>query len=132
MQPRPPGRTHIYSAARGRDAVMGQKVLEVLDHVCGGSPESLMVALIDDRGLNAAELKRIHALLEAATGRRRSCRRAGRHRAARGLASGVSGHCRHEKAAGRAGETRPGRRPRPNRHRWTHALPGDTSIIPVV
>src|SRR5689334_25117906 len=55
------GRTHIYSAAHDRDAAVGQKVVEVLDQVCGGSPETLMSALIDYRGLDAAELKRIRS-----------------------------------------------------------------------
>jgi len=65
------GRTHIYSAAQDRGAAMGQKVMEVLDQVCGGSPETLMAALIDYRGLDAAELRRIHGMLEAAKSRKR-------------------------------------------------------------
>jgi predicted transcriptional regulator len=65
------GRTHLYSAARNRDATIGQKVLEVLDQVCGGSPAAMMAALIDYRGLKTAELKRIHALLEAAKSQKR-------------------------------------------------------------
>lgn len=65
------GRTHIYSAAHERDTAVGQKVVEVLDQVCGGSPETLMSALIDYRGLDAAELKRVRAMLEAAKSRNR-------------------------------------------------------------
>jgi predicted transcriptional regulator len=65
------GRTHLYSATQNRDAAMGQKVIEVLDQVCGGSPETLMAALIDYRGLDAAELRRIHRMLEAARSRKR-------------------------------------------------------------
>jgi predicted transcriptional regulator len=65
------GRTHIYRAAHDRDTALGRKVLEVLDQACGGSPETLMAALIDYRGLDAAELKRIEALLAAAKARSR-------------------------------------------------------------
>lgn len=65
------GRTHIYRAAHDRDAALGRRVLEVLDQACGGSPETLMAALIDHRGLDAAELERIEALLAAAKSRSR-------------------------------------------------------------
>lgn len=65
------GRTHIYAAAHDRETAVGQKVVEVLDRVCGGSPETLMSALIGYRGLDPAELKRIRSLLEAAKGRQR-------------------------------------------------------------
>ena len=65
------GRTHIYCAAHDRDVAVGQKVVEVLDQVCGGSPETLMSALIDYRGLDGAELKRIRSMLDAAKGRQK-------------------------------------------------------------
>jgi predicted transcriptional regulator len=45
---------------------VGQKVLEVIDHICGGSAEEMVAALLDYRGLSAAELKRIRAMLEEA------------------------------------------------------------------
>lgn len=60
------GRTYIYSAAQPRKASIGRKVVEVLDQVCGGSPEALVNALIDYRGLSDAELKRIRGMLDAA------------------------------------------------------------------
>jgi len=60
------GRTFIYFAAQPREVSIGQKVLEVVEHVCGGSPEELMTALLDYRGLSAQELKRIRALLDQA------------------------------------------------------------------
>jgi predicted transcriptional regulator len=60
------GRTFLYSAAQPREASIGQKVLEVVDHVCGGSPETLVAALLDYRGLRADELKRIQQLLDKA------------------------------------------------------------------
>ena len=58
------GRTFLYSAARPREATVGQKVIEVIDQVCGGSPEALMTAILDYRGLTTAELKRIRNMLD--------------------------------------------------------------------
>ncbi len=49
-----------------RAASIGQKVLEVVDQVCGGSPETLVTALLDYRGLEAEELQRVRQLLEDA------------------------------------------------------------------
>lgn len=60
------GRTHRYSAVHDRRKTMGQIILQVLDQVCGGSPETLMAALLEHRGLKSAELARIEALLAAA------------------------------------------------------------------
>jgi predicted transcriptional regulator len=60
------GRTYVYSAAQPREASVGQKVLEVVDELCGGSPETLVAALLDYRGLRADELKRIRQLLDKA------------------------------------------------------------------
>jgi BlaI family transcriptional regulator, penicillinase repressor len=60
------GRTYVYSAAFQREATAGQKVVEVLDQICGGSPEALMSALIDYRGLTADELQRIRTMLDDA------------------------------------------------------------------
>ena len=60
------GRTYLYSAAQPREASIGQKVLEVVEHVCGGSPEELVTALLDYRGLSPQELKRIRTMLDEA------------------------------------------------------------------
>ena len=60
------GRTFLYAAARPRAASIGQKVLEVVEHICGGSPETLVAALLDYRGLRPDELKRIRQLLDQA------------------------------------------------------------------
>ena len=60
------GRTYLYAAAQPREASIGQKVLEVVDSVCGGSPERLVMALLDYRGLRPDELKRIRHLLDQA------------------------------------------------------------------
>lgn len=58
------GRTYLYSAAQPRRATIGQKVVELVDQVCGGSPETLVTALLDYRGLSADELERIRVMLD--------------------------------------------------------------------
>jgi len=65
------GRTYIYSATQPRQATIGQKVVEVVDNFCGGSPEVLLTALLDYRGLTDAELKRIRAMLDEAKSKKR-------------------------------------------------------------
>ncbi len=61
------GRTFLYAAARPRHDSIGQKVREVVETVCGGSPETLVAALLDYRGLRPDELKRIRKLLDQAS-----------------------------------------------------------------
>ena len=63
---RPDGRTFLYSAAQQRNVRIGQKVREVIETVCGGSPEALVTALLDYRGLSPAELARIRQMLSKA------------------------------------------------------------------
>jgi predicted transcriptional regulator len=60
------GRTFLYTAARPRQDAVGQKVREIVETVCGGSPETLVSALLDYRGLRPDELKRIRQLLDQA------------------------------------------------------------------
>jgi len=60
------GRTHFYSPLVSRDTNLKQRVVELLDRACGGHPERLMAALMEQRGLSADEVKRIEALLETA------------------------------------------------------------------
>lgn len=64
------GRTFLYRAAQARETSIGRKVLEVVDGLCGGSPEQLMSALLDYRGLTPQELKRIRAMLDDARARK--------------------------------------------------------------
>jgi predicted transcriptional regulator len=71
------GRTFLYSAARPREETVGQKVIEVIDQVCGGSPEALMTAILDYRGLTPSELKRIRSLLDVAKGTLKSSKKKG-------------------------------------------------------
>jgi BlaI family transcriptional regulator, penicillinase repressor len=66
MTHRVDGRTFLYSAAQQRNASIGQKVREVIETVCGGSPEALVTALLDYRGLSPTELERIRQMLSKA------------------------------------------------------------------
>src|SRR5437773_1675958 len=64
------GRTFLYRPARPRNDTIGQKVREVIENVCGGSPETLVTALLDYRGLRPEELRRIRQLLDEAQARK--------------------------------------------------------------
>src|SRR5262245_454434 len=66
LKHREDGRTYVYSAAQPRETSVGLRVLEVVEHVCRGSPEELVTALLDYRGLTPRELKRIRAMLDDA------------------------------------------------------------------
>src|SRR5437763_16976150 len=66
LKHRAEGRTFLYTAARPRHDTIGQKVREIVDSVCGGSPETLVTALLDYRGLRPEELERIRQLLDRA------------------------------------------------------------------
>src|SRR5262245_9904705 len=60
------GRTFLYRAARPRRDTIGQKVRDVVETLCGGSPETLVTALLDYRGLRPDELKRVRDILDRA------------------------------------------------------------------
>lgn len=62
------GRTFLYSAIQHRHDTAGQKIVEVLDQLCGGSPEKLVNALLDYRGLSTDELSRVRKMLADAKG----------------------------------------------------------------
>jgi predicted transcriptional regulator len=64
------GRAYVYRPARPREESIGRKVREIVDTICGGSPETLVAALLDYRGLRPGELERIREMLEAARGGR--------------------------------------------------------------
>jgi BlaI family transcriptional regulator, penicillinase repressor len=66
LKHRAQGRTFLYAPARPRHDTIGQKVREIVETVCGGSPETLVSALLDYRGLRPDELKRIRQLLDQA------------------------------------------------------------------
>ena len=60
------GRTFYYYAVHPREVTIGEKITQVVENVCGGSPELLVNALIDYRGLSQDELTRIQKLLSDA------------------------------------------------------------------
>ncbi len=66
------GRTFFYSAAIRRDTSLGQRVLELVDEVCGGSVEQLVSTLLTHRGLSDEEAEQIQAMLDRARGGRKS------------------------------------------------------------
>jgi len=72
------GRTHFYSPVVSRDTNLKQRVVDLVDRMCGGQAERLMAALLEHRGLSAEEVRRIEALLDSArqqnnsSGRKRS------------------------------------------------------------
>ncbi len=69
------GRTFFYSAAIPREVNLGRRVLQLVDEVCGGSPERLMSALLDHRGLTEEEADRIGQLIDAARRKKPAKRR---------------------------------------------------------
>ncbi|MEM8670340.1 MAG: BlaI/MecI/CopY family transcriptional regulator [Planctomycetota bacterium] len=60
------GRTHFYSALVDRQDNLGHRVVDMVDKVCGGSPENLMSALLEFRGLSGDEISRIEKMLKDA------------------------------------------------------------------
>ena len=60
------GRTFVYSAARPKKVSLGAKVSQMVDRLFAGSPEDLMTALIEYRGLSAEEAERIRQMIELA------------------------------------------------------------------
>jgi len=74
LEHREDGRTYIYSAMRPRQVTIGHKVMHIIDEVCGGSPEALVSALLDYRGLTRGELRRIRSLLDGAKAQRSKAR----------------------------------------------------------
>ena len=59
------GRTFYYSPTLPRTATVGQRVVELVDSLCGGSPETLMTALLEHRGLTQEETDRIRKMLDS-------------------------------------------------------------------
>lgn len=58
------GRTFYYSAKRPRRTNLGSKVSQMIDHFFGGSPEEMVTALLEHRGLTEEEAKRIRKMIE--------------------------------------------------------------------
>ena len=57
------GRTFVYSAKRPRKASLGAKVSQMVDRLFAGSPEEMVTALIEYRGLTPGEAERIREMI---------------------------------------------------------------------
>jgi predicted transcriptional regulator len=60
------GRKFIYSAARPRTTSLGARVAHMVDFLFGGSPEQLVNALLEYRGLSESELQNIRDMIDQA------------------------------------------------------------------
>ena len=60
------GRTFYYAAARAKTASLGAKVVQMMDRLFAGSPEEMVTALIEYRGLSAGEAERIRTMIDQA------------------------------------------------------------------
>ena len=65
------GRSYIYRPNVEREESLGQRVTEIIDNACGGEPEKLMLALLEYRGLDEGEEKRIRDMLDEARRRQK-------------------------------------------------------------
>ena len=72
LQHREQGRTFIYSAARPKIVSLGAKVSQMVDRLFAGSPENLVNALIEYRGLSTDESQRIRDMIEQADAKQAS------------------------------------------------------------
>ena len=65
------GNAHLYRATVSEQATLGDVVCRLVDTVFGGSAESLVLALLDGRGVSPAEAKRIRKRIDEARGKSR-------------------------------------------------------------
>ncbi|QDV15434.1 Penicillinase repressor [Gimesia panareensis] len=66
LKHREAGRTFVYSAKRPKANVLGAKVVQMVDRLFAGSPEELVTALLEYRGLSPEEAERIRIMIEEA------------------------------------------------------------------
>jgi predicted transcriptional regulator len=71
LRHREDGRTFIYSANRPRAKSLGAKVAQMVDRLFSGSPEEMVTALIEYRGLSADEADRIRSMIDEAETRQK-------------------------------------------------------------
>ncbi len=64
LQHRREGRTFIYSASVARNVSLGEKVVQLVDRFFAGSPEEMVTALLEYRGLSKQEAERIRAMID--------------------------------------------------------------------
>ena len=77
LKHREQGRTFIYSAARPKTVSLGAKVSQMVDRLFAGSPENLVNALIEYRGLSSDESERIREMIEQAEAKQASPKKRG-------------------------------------------------------
>ena len=75
LKHREEGRTFVYSARVPRTVSLGAKVVQLVDRFFAGSPEEMVTALIEYRGLTKDEAKRIRAMIEETEGKVKSKKR---------------------------------------------------------
>ena len=66
LKHREQGRTFVYSANRLRTVSLGAKVAQMVDRLFAGSPEEMVTALIEYRGLSPDEAERIRDMIDEA------------------------------------------------------------------
>ena len=66
LKHREEGRTFIYAANRPRSVSLGAKVAQMVDRLFAGSPEEMVTALIEYRGLSPDESERIRDMIDEA------------------------------------------------------------------
>jgi predicted transcriptional regulator len=62
---RPLANTHLYLPAIDRDTALGGLVKNLVESAFSDSPDRLMMALLDSRGVTSEEAKRIKAMIDA-------------------------------------------------------------------
>ena len=66
------GRRFLYSAKVPQRKSLGVKVVQLVDHLFAGSPEDMVSALVEYRGLTKEEATRIRAMIDKAEARTNS------------------------------------------------------------
>ena len=79
LKHRAEGKTYYYSAKRPRSESLGNRVAQMVDRLFAGSPEELVTALLEHRGLTTEEAQRIQKMIEEAEAKKkRSSKKRGR------------------------------------------------------
>ena len=75
LRHREEGRTYIYSADRPQTASLGARVAQMVDRLFAGSPEEMVTAFIEYRGLSPEEARRIRGMINEADKKRTAGRK---------------------------------------------------------
>jgi predicted transcriptional regulator len=66
---------HVFRAAVSRDRLLGWRLRELADQICGGASSALVMNLVQDADLPADELASLRRVLDEADGKPRRRRR---------------------------------------------------------